>query len=197
MLAFREEDHVYTWNGNAVPNVTSVIEKAYDFRFVNPDALERARVLGTKVHKTTELYDLGRLREDTLHPTLQKYLASWIQFREENNVEIISCEQRGYCAKYGFAGTIDRILKMNQGDGPLIADIKTGDVYVPHGLQSAGYKLIAEEQGWCQKNARRCSVYLYEDGYEIRFHIDPMDEAAFLALLTFKKYMDRKNGKRS
>jgi hypothetical protein len=119
-----------------------------------------------------------------------------LQFREENNVEVIACEKLGYSEKYGFAGTIDRIITMN-GDGPFIADIKTGEQYVPHELQSAGYKLIAINNFWCDNKVRRCSIYLYDDGYEIKMHNDPMDEAAFLALLTFKKYMDRKNGKRS
>jgi hypothetical protein len=194
MLTFREAEHTYAWNGKPVPNVSSIIEGAYDFRFVNEDALERARVLGKKVHKVTELHDLRRLDEAKLHDTLKKYLVQWIQFREDHNVEIVKCEQQGYCEKWGFAGTIDRIVTIN---GELfVLDIKTGLVYVPHYLQSAGYKIIAQENGWCEKNTRRCSVYLYEDGYEIRFHTDPMDEPVFLAQLTVKRYMDKHNVKR-
>lgn len=191
MLTFNEAEHVYHYDGQPVPNVTSIIENAYDFRFVNADALERARIFGTKVHKTTELHDLGRLG-GVLHPKLQSHLASWIQFREDNDVEIIECEKRLYSKKYGYAGTVDRIVSI-RGER-FVLDIKTGAVYVPHFLQSAGYIIAARENGLADSTSRRCSVYLDEENYEIRFHIDPMDEAAFLGLLTYKKWA-MKHGK--
>ena len=82
-VAFDEPSHTYTLDGHPAPGVSSILEPAYDFRFVKEDDLIRTRELGKKVHKTVELFELGRLNRETLHPFLADHLKQWIAFKND------------------------------------------------------------------------------------------------------------------
>lgn len=191
-LTFNAENHTYALDGQPVPSVSKVIEPLYDFRFVSPEALERARKRGTAIHKTIELFELGRLNRATLHPALEACLGRWIDFKQTMNYVPRRLEQQVFSKKFGYAGTYDGDGTM-QGDEMLL-DVKSGEVYEPHKVQTAAYKIAAVEQGFVTENCLRGSIYISEDSWEFQFHKIEGDRAAFLSLLTILKWREN-NGR--
>lgn len=192
-LRFDAASHTYTLGGRAVPGVSTIIEPAYDFRFVNAEAMEKARDKGHKVHKTIQLHEQAELKRDTLHETLAKYLAQWERFKEDFGYVPLGIEVPVHSVKYQFAGTMDShgVLIPQDADGDqheLLLDVKTGEEYEPHKLQTAGYGIAAVERGILKKGHKRASLYLSEDGYALRWHTGLHDDVAFLALLTFHRW---------
>lgn len=190
-ITFDEASHRYTLDGKAVPGVSEIIEAAYDFRFVDAAAMEKARDLGKKVHKTVELFEQGTLDEKTLHPLLHKRLDGYKRFKDDYRYVSVAQEEKVASRKYGFCGTLDNrglLLPAHVADPEeeLLLDVKTGDEYAPHKLQTAGYKIAAVEMQLLNPNAKRLSLYLDEDGYRVRWHThNAMDEVAFISLRNF------------
>lgn len=181
-LTFNEERHEYRWNGNVVPSVTKVIEPAYDFRFVKPEVLEAAAKLGTAVHKTIVLAEAGRLDEARTPDRLLLFLKQWRDFCRECDYKPIDMGQRMFSQRYGVAGTDDTFGILSGGH--IVLDIKTGQEYDPHKMQTAGYKELRIENGFTDAvEARRGSLYLDEEGFRLVFHRDLEDRADFLASL--------------
>lgn len=199
VITFNAEDHTYTLDGKPVPGVSEILEPMYDFRFVDPAALERSRDFGKKVHKTVELFEAGDLKRDTLHVTLNNHLTQWERFKEDFLFLPIAHEILVASRKYSYCGTFDchgLLLPQNPGDVEehLLLDVKTGEEYDAHKLQTAGYKTAAVEQGILPVSTKRASLYLYEDGYDVRWHNNKLDEVAFLSLATIK-YWRKHHGK--
>jgi len=183
MVTFDQATHTYRMGGVVVPSVTQCLEAAYDFRFVDAAVLQKAADFGTKVHKTIELFEQGRLNRATLHPLLNAHLEQWIKFKREMAFVVTSTEQLVYSTKRRYAGTMDCYGVL--GGDEMLLDVKTGGVYAPHQLQTAGYKMAAVEMGVMSNSARRSSLYLREDEYEIRFHSGGSDDVVFMSLLNF------------
>jgi hypothetical protein len=104
------------------------------------------------VHQLTERYDGGE--EVTLmdeNGFIAYKLSEWnmfekyTQFRERFPCEIIHSEMNIVSERLGFAGTLDRVIKL--GDKLILVDIKTsGAVYPSYWLQVAAYeKLLSAE----------------------------------------------------
>lgn len=192
ILTFDPVKHEYTLGGQPVPSVSKVLEPLYDFRFVSPEALERARKRGTAIHKTVELYELGRLNEETLHPSLAACLKQWLDFKQTMKYVPRRQEMQVYSEKFGYAGTYD-------GDGdmdgrPMLLDLKSGEKYEPHKVQTMAYKVAAVELGIITEDCARGSLYISEDQWEFEFHTNNGDRAAFLSLLTVLKWREH-NGR--
>lgn len=189
VIEFNEAEHTYTLDGQPVPSVTKVLEPMYDFRFVDPEALERSRDLGTKVHKTIEMFELGTLKRRSLHVTLDKYLQQYERFKDDFCYLSVAQEVRVASRKWRVAGTLDNhglLLPRIDGDKeePLLLDVKTGEEYAAHVLQTGGYKVCAVEMGLLPDSTKRASLYLDEDGYRLRWHRDEtMDKLAFCSLI--------------
>ena len=187
-IAFDEESHSYTLDGKAVPGVTKPLELLYDFRFVKEEDLERARDLGKKVHKTIELFEAGTLKRDSLHKTLNNHLLQWEKFKEDFGYIPAGFETFVASRRWGYCGCMDSHgILLPQGELPefeLLLDVKTGEDYLPHELQTEGYKIAAVEMGIMSEQAKRASLYLDESGYALRWHNHPLDRAAFLSTLT-------------
>lgn len=188
-VEFDEPSHTYKLNGQPAPGVSSIIELDYDFRFVKPEVMERARIMGRKVHKTIELFEKDRLGGE-LHPFLQSHLTQWQRFKDDMNVVVLRSEEIVYSERHGYCGTFDLSCLIN--DEPFMPDMKTGGVYSAHKLQTAAYKIAAVERGIVPKESRRCSVYISADEYQVVFHKDDlMDTTAFLGLLAYKRWKDK------
>lgn len=189
VITFDEAAHSYTLDGKPVPGVSSIIELAYDFRFVDAAAMERARDLGSKVHLTIDLYERGRLKEATLHEVLRKHLDQYKKFKDDFGYVSAGTEVRVGSRRHQYCGTLDNHgFLMPTADTPeieLILDEKTGDDYAPHKLQTAGYKLAAVEMGLVKADAQRASLYLSEDEYCLRWHRGRVDELTFVSLRNF------------
>lgn len=188
MLSFTEENHEYKFDGIVVPSVTQVIKGAglVNFDYVSKELLEEKADLGSKVHKTTELYDMGILDLDELHPTLKAYLDGWINFKKDFGFTHTEIETEYYHPKYKFAGRLDRVGMIN---GKLsIVDIKSGAKHKSHSIQTAAYQLLYDFKPKKEQIKKRYAVYLSETGYKVEEHTNVTDRNIFLAALTIFNY---------
>jgi hypothetical protein len=169
--------------------VSTIVDPLYDFRFVKPEDLEKARRRGTAIHKTVELYELGRLNESTLHPFLAGCLKQWLDFRKTMQYVPKLLEQQVHSEKWGYAGTFDNAGMMAGTE--YLLDLKGGQKYEPHKVQTAGYKIAGVERGIISESALRASLYLDDGGWEIEYHRNEGDRAVFLSLLTIHKWREQ------
>lgn len=191
-ILFDPELHQYTLDGSIVPSVSKIIAPAYgELRFVKAEDLKRASALGKKVHRTIELFELGRLDRANLDPFLELHLVQWLRFKEDVDWNDEAGEEFVASRKYQYCGTLDRRGRCRlAGMGrQCLLDIKTGGVFGAHKLQTAGYKLAGEEMGIIEHDAIRSSIYIDTKGYDLQFHPrDVADMPAFLGLRTFLKW---------
>lgn len=187
MLTFEKEDHIYKYNGIKVPSVTQIIKEAglSELNSVPQEILEEKADIGNKVHKATELYDRDNLDVDSIHPILLNYVSSWEKFRKDFQFIPEEIELELVHNLYRFAGRVDRVGTIYGKKSKVIVDIKTGMKLKSHSLQTAGYKLLYEQNG---KISKRFSVYLTQEDYKISEHKNRYDENVFLAALTITNY---------
>lgn len=162
-IDFLDNRFYITEQGNYVPSVTSILDcypkpaAFYDWlKKVGEDAdtiRDEAGERGSTVHNLTERFDGGeevRLMDDNGFVSYK--LIEWamferyVEFRRRFPMEIIYTELNMSSDTFGFAGTLDRVVKFN--GRILILDIKTSNsLYDHYWLQMAAYeKLLKEKQ---------------------------------------------------
>ena len=137
LQAYPKDAHFYSW-------LKQVGEEADAIR-------DEAGRRGSIVHSLTERYDAGEeigLLDNG--GNIGYKLAEWnmfekyVDFRKNNQFDVIHSEFNIISPKLGFAGTIDRIIQIN-GENILV-DIKTSNqVYDHYWLQLAAYKKLMQE----------------------------------------------------
>ena len=189
MLTFDEASHTYRWSGKKVPSVTQILSPLQDFSMVNKEVLRRAQLLGTYVHRTTELYDQDDLDFDLLPDEIRPYLDAWIKFRSECEFVPDTIEKRYYHPQLGYSGTSDR-TGLVRGRMAVI-DIKKMEILSPvTGIQLAAYKELHNLHG--AKILDRYALGLRKDGtYRLQPYTDATDFSAFVSLLTIKNWKER------
>ena len=154
----------YDEGGNFVPSVTTILEAypkdAHFFKWLkevgsDADAIrDEAGRRGSVVHQLTEQYDNGEeVSLLNMDGNLQYKMLEWsmferyVEFSTRFKPEIIMSEQNFVNSFLGFAGTLDRVIKMN-GMTYLI-DIKTSNViHDSYWLQLAAYReLLLQNMG--------------------------------------------------
>ena len=154
----------YDDKGNFVPSVTTILEAypkdAHFFKWLkevgsDADAIrDEAGRRGSVVHQLTEMYDAGEeVSLLNMDGNLQYKMLEWsmferyVEFSTRFKPEIIMSEQNFDNSFLGFAGTLDRVIKMN-GMTYLI-DIKTSNViHDSYWLQLAAYReLLLQNMG--------------------------------------------------
>jgi hypothetical protein len=154
----------YDTNGEFVPSVTTILEAypkdAHFFKWLkevgtDADAIrDEAGRRGSVVHQLTEQYDNGEeVSLLNMDGNLQYKMLEWsmferyVEFSTRFKPEIIMSEQNFVNSFLGFAGTLDRVIKMN-GLTYLI-DIKTSNVvHDSYWLQLAAYReLLLQNKG--------------------------------------------------
>lgn len=162
-ITFLDTRFYLTDTGNYVPSVTTILDcypkpaAFYDWlKKVGEDAdtiRDEAGNRGSVVHKLTERYDAGEevnLIDESGNINFK--LVEWsmferyVEFRRRFEFEVIFSELNLISDELGFAGTLDRVIKID--DRLLIIDIKTSNsLYDHYWLQMAAYeKLLAEVQ---------------------------------------------------
>jgi hypothetical protein len=106
---------------------------------------EDAADLGTMGHKWAEDYLKGLNPPLPVNPELRNIAETFLQFMQENKVEVISAEQKVYSKELDIAGTFDCLARFN---GELaILDWKTGSgIYPEYFLQMGGYDVCYSEE---------------------------------------------------
>jgi hypothetical protein len=185
-LTFDEAQHEYRFDGRVIPSVTQILSPLVDYSMVPPATLERARQLGTAVHRMTELHDNDDLDEDSLSDELRPYLVGWKKFRQEANFEPITVEHRMFHRGLGYAGTSDRagVVKGRLA----VLDIKKMLTLTPAiGPQLAAYQEQHKSEGLAVLD--RYALGLRPDGtYRLQKYEDPLDWQCFLAHLTIQNW---------
>lgn len=183
-----DENHRYWIGARPIPGVTEVLESCgfYEFPFVSPEDLARAKRLGHDVHRAAELYDRGTLDWQTVTDEVGAYLQGWVKFRSDHpHMVIRAVEKRLFHPSLEYAGTLDRVLSFRPESPITLGDIKTGADLMASRLQSAAY-FGAYNAGlkWGERAVNRCSIHLKGNGaYSIVLHEGPTDFVAFTACL--------------
>lgn len=189
MLAFDAEKHEYTWDGRVVPGVTRVLDQVQDFSMVAAEVLERKRQIGKALHEAIDLGD--ELDPDTLDELVVPYYGAWRKFMDETGFKPLCSEQRIYSNRYGYAGTLDTIGKLNHRS--TLIDYKSAwDLHPATGPQTAAYLNGAAEMEICDRSLPRYALQLRRDGtYRLEPLTDPNDLAVFLAMLSIFNWRKR------
>jgi hypothetical protein len=122
---------------------------------------------------------------------MRGYLAAWRKFKCENVTVIEGIEQQVFSRRYQYAGTLDRILMMNNllggnKKGRVLIDIKSGTARYPYdALQTIAYQIAWEEMNHPHKIYHRATVMIHQDGnYELVWHCNKTDRNVWLAVLS-------------
>jgi hypothetical protein len=94
--------------------------------------------LGKTIHAAAEAYSKGEALVKTVSPEAQKYLVGFNQFLSDWSPKFLLTEQAVFNRTYGYAGTLDSLVKI--GRTIWVLDTKTGTrVYPEVALQLAAY----------------------------------------------------------
>ena len=146
-----DEFHQYRLDERPIDGLTSTIAEAGLIRGGDPWYMTR----GSAIHLATEYFDKGTLDEDSVSDEIKGYLASWKQFRVDQNYTPTHIELKLYDPIYLYAGTLDRL--------PLL-DLKSGAFAKWHRIQLAGYWGLCRINNLTDHCQNPISVYLEEDG---------------------------------
>jgi len=150
--------HKYTTpDGMELPSITKLFDSELDnFKYVDAVYAEN----GSNGHKVMELWDKNDLDMKTLDPYFLPHLAQYILALEIEKIKVEQNEVRRYHPRYYFAGTLDKIGKIDSLPG--IIDIKLSSIKSKqYEWQTAAYKeLIRRELG---ANLKRWCLYLKKD----------------------------------
>lgn len=184
-LTFDQESHTYRLDGQVVPSVTQLLQPIRpDFSGIPPMVLEAKRALGIEVHYACELDDEDDLDEDSVPEAVVPYLAAWRKFKADTGAVVVMNEQQLAHSALRYAGTLDRVVRVRDGDHYLI-DLKTSiSMNASFGVQLAGYQLLLDDSAFTTKLARK-GLQLKNDGtYKLVPYENPNDVAAFRACLS-------------
>ena len=197
MLSFDAETHAYFWDGARVPNVTSLLGFLTDYKWVQPDALERARQEGVAIHRMVELSIKGELDLATLPDWLIPRLAAWHKFIDDTGFEPITSEQKLYHRELRYAGTCDTVgtmPKLRRVKKNAMVDIKRS-LYAGRAI---GYQTSAYAKAWDFGAPRdmgisnRFALVLKAEGtYQLNEYTDPGDFGVFLSCLTLYRAKEK------
>ncbi len=161
-LKFDEAKHEYSIGDRVIPGVTNVIKAAgmMDFHGDATEAMDRGRA----VHMICQLHDEGKLDPKRVPGDLRGYLAAWVKFRIEANVENVEQRYVLLAANGGsYAGRTDGIVSFRDKIERHILDIKSGIPVQWHRRQTAAYRKTALANDIIT-SMTRYAVYLRKNG---------------------------------
>lgn len=187
-LSFEPKEHTYAIDKKPADGVTSVLEEngLIDTRFFT----DEDRYRGTYVHAATVLVDENDLDWSKVPKEFVGYIRSWERFKLKTGLIVLESEQRVYDPVFMVAGTLDRIVRMNAFNIPMVLDIKTisggKGKPLPHvALQISAYESMHRREHGGDMMLRG-AVVLQEDGSVPRLYqyTDFSDSAEFYSLLS-------------
>lgn len=189
-LSFDPEEHKYFLDGKELISVTRVLALAGLTNLFNRD--EAAALRGRYVHQACCLLDEDNLDFETLDPVLVPYIMAYQKFKDDYPHKVIEKELKVFSATYQFAGTLDRIIGIE--DRLAILDIKTGTPDLATALQIAGYQICWEEMT-AKRISKRFGLHLKNDkNYSLVEYKNKQDKNVFLAALAMCRW--RENNRR-
>ena len=182
---FDPEKHEYFLGDRKLESVTEILERSgiADYRFSNEEAMTRGRY----VHTATEMIDRNTLDWPILDDTLRPYCEAYQRFIEDKRPEILLSEKPMYHAQHLFAGTLDRVVKMD--GGVALIDIKSGAPSPATAIQVAAYRELVKVNE--DIIPTKCfSLHLRDDGTYLLNEIKNLNRnhSIFLAALTVERF---------
>lgn len=189
-IEFNHERHEYSVNGKVLPSVTQVLDTCVDFRMVDPDVLEAARLFGNHVHEAMALLVRDELDWSSLDAALVPYIIGGKRFLEESGVVVVASELRLASPYLRYAGTLDLAGVIRSQDA--LFDFKATAAIPPTvGPQVAAYeRLYADKFGGARKRRRYC-VQLRENDYRVIPLTDPADWSVFQSALNLHHWKQK------
>jgi hypothetical protein len=190
-IVFKDDTHQYFHNGKEYPSVTTILKHfgMVDFSMVGETTLKKAAEFGRNFHATSAMFEEGTL--GAYSPELEPWLDGWKKFLKDFAPVGIAIELPMVSTTWGFAGTPDRVYVM-PGPKNAIWDIKTGHEMPANALQTAGYKILAEESLGI-KVQERGTIVVHEDGYKMFKHTGTTDDGIFKGLVNAWKWKRNNN----
>ncbi len=139
MLTFDEENHIYRFNNEIVPNVTLILKELSDFSGIPHWVLKNKADLGTEFHRIIKLHFLDDLLYDTIDERLVPAFNTFLKWAAPRLDEFRKSifEKKIFSEKMRFAGTCDLALPGELYDWKLRNYIATTDI-----LQLDGYDTL-------------------------------------------------------
>jgi len=160
-VQFDPVTHRYTVEGRIIPSVTQRITDAgllgSAAKFYSPESAAR----GTAIHQACADRDHGLDVSAFAKGAHGGYLTSYIKWCDAIQPIWTSIETPRYSAKYGTAGTADRVGTFADGQ-PLVLDLKSGGRASWHSVQLALYDLLHDDLP--PRKRRRIVLYLRANG---------------------------------
>lgn len=192
MKILLNDKHEYFVDGVLTPGVTEILrDVGIAKQGAAPTlALERAGKFGYAVHVACQLWDDGVLDLATLSIPIVPYLEAWREFISDNKAQVVETERVVYSRKWGYCGTLDRVLKIKKR--LVLVDIKTSAA-VPAftALQLVAYKVAWEEETKSKISARWCVHLCPGARYKIVEYSNQADEQVFKAAVLLRSYIKR------
>lgn len=208
-LRFDAHQHKYYVGDRELISVTTLLKVMGLQWYPNNEAVRLKMELGSYVHEITERYDMTRLRigtkrlnpeaiykndvirkENGMHEALP-YFEAYKKFLQDIDCEVIEVEKRYYHPAWFYAGTIDRLVRLN---GQLaILDLKTGIPIPATALQIGGYAELYKH--WHGVTPKGHVLYLQKDGgYKLK-EIERIPEQSnmFLSALSVHHWKQKNN----
>lgn len=186
-INFSPEDHVYTCEGEVVPSVTQILRFCSKEVYgpVNEDVLKNAARRGTLVHESCEAIDKhGACFQD---PEIENYLTAYYEFLIDHKPKWLGIEQLLFSEKNWYAGTADRIGKLDGTDETCLIDLKTTSAVKKQLVQP---QLLAYKTAWEENNNSTIDklmiLHLRKDGTYKLIEFE-QDDSVWNACLTLHK----------
>ena len=140
---------------------------------------DSAKTRGTTVHSIVEAYTHTKEHIKTIPTEFAGYAKAFYNWVEDNDIEIQEHEHTVISKKYGYAGTLDLLVKNRQSKKTFIIDVKTGkDIYPEAFLQLSAYKQALSEDN---HHVDHTAVLLLNEEGTYRFGQGEDELEAFLA----------------
>ena len=157
-FSFDEDLHQYRNAAGLIrPSVTEVLKHGglFDYSRIDPQLLERKRIIGQRVHAWTAQHDISNREEDDvmdLEPEERGYAESYLRWRDAmgSQVEMVEIEKAMISEVGGFqlGGTPDRLMRV--GARLTILDLKCVATFHPAWrLQLADYAMMRSKRPTC------------------------------------------------
>lgn len=109
---------------------------------------EDAKLRGQTVHDIIEAWKQTQTYIETIPEKFKGYAQAFYQFIKDQDIEILEHERTVISEKYGYAGTLDLLMKSKKNGRTFLIDAKTGKgVYPEFFLQLSAYKQALSEGG--------------------------------------------------
>lgn len=199
MLTFDPIEHKYFYNGERVPNVTTILSPLSEYASVPRKVLEQAAARGNYVHEMCEQHVWGLLDESSIDEGYRGYLDAFKGFLRETGFEAEYVEQRVFHTQLRYAGTLDlggTFPPMGRRRNPhrALIDIKTTFKL----MASVGPQTAAYNEAWKSQQPKelhfdeRYGLQLKADGsYKLLPYKSPFDMNTFRACLVINNFMTK------